>query len=119
MNDLHLFILFNIRYAMSVIWELDKNFEVVDVWYGKTIIRSRYKLFYEVQNLDKSETESSWKFKVPIIVSVHVSFCYIHYDVSCLYSQMAQAMHDGISLTEIVKNVPELQNMLEEETKKR
>lgn len=67
------------RYAMSVIWELDKNFEVVDVWYGKTIIRSRYKLFYE----------------------------------------MAQAMHDGISLTEIVKNVPELQNMLEEETKKR
>lgn len=117
MNDLHLIILFNIRYAMSVIWELDKNFEVVNVWYGKTIIRSRYKLFYEVQNLDKSETESSWKFKVPIIVSV--SFCYIHYDVSCLYSQMAQAMHDGISLTEIVKNVPELQNMLEEETKKR
>lgn len=28
----------NIRYVMSVIWELDKNFEVVDVWYGKIII---------------------------------------------------------------------------------
>lgn len=59
MNDLHLLymylFLFNIRYAMSVIWELDKNFEVVDVWYGKTIIRSSYKLFYEVHNLDKSE----------------------------------------------------------------
>lgn len=54
---------------------------------------------------------------MPIIVSISV--CYIHYDVSCLYSQMAQAMHDGISLTEIVKNVPELQNMLEEETEKR
>lgn len=107
----------NIRYAMSVIWELDKNFEVVDVWYGKTIIRSSYKLFYEVHNLDKSERESSLKFKVPIIVLISV--CYIHYDVSCLYSQMAQAMHDGISLTEIVKNVPELQNMLEEETEKR
>ncbi len=33
---------------MSVIWELDSNYEVVDVWYGKTIIRSAYKLFYEV-----------------------------------------------------------------------
>ena len=33
---------------MSVIWELDKKYEVVDVWYGKTIIRSQYKLFYEV-----------------------------------------------------------------------
>ena len=41
--------LFIFRYAMSVIWELDKNFEVVNVWYGKTIIRSTYKLFYEVK----------------------------------------------------------------------
>lgn len=40
---------------MSVIWELDKNFEVVDVWYGKIIIRFSYKLFYEVYNLDKFE----------------------------------------------------------------
>ncbi|KAK3090437.1 hypothetical protein FSP39_011852 [Pinctada imbricata] len=36
------------RYAMSVIWELDSKYEVVDVWYGKTIIRSSYKLFYEM-----------------------------------------------------------------------
>lgn len=36
------------RYAVSVIWELDSKYEVVDVWYGKTIIRSQYKLFYEV-----------------------------------------------------------------------
>lgn len=81
----------NIRYAMSVIWELDKNFEVVDVWYGKTIIRSSYKLFYEVHNLDKSERESSLKFKVPIIVSISV--CYIHmmYPV-CIHRWHRQCM---------------------------
>ncbi|XP_062570855.1 DIS3-like exonuclease 1 [Saccostrea cucullata] len=67
------------RYAMSVMWELDKNFEVVDVWYGKTIIRSSYKLFYE----------------------------------------MAQAINDGIATSEIVKNVPELQNLSEGEISNR
>ncbi|XP_052794965.1 DIS3-like exonuclease 1 [Mya arenaria] len=36
------------RYAVSVIWELDRNYEVVDVWYGRTVIRSQYKLFYEL-----------------------------------------------------------------------
>lgn len=39
------------RYAVSVIWELDKKYEVIDVWYGKTIIRSQYKLFYELAQL--------------------------------------------------------------------
>ena len=37
---------------MSVIWELDTNYEVVNVWYGKTVIRSAYKLFYEVRHLN-------------------------------------------------------------------
>ncbi|XP_064620645.1 DIS3-like exonuclease 1 [Lineus longissimus] len=36
------------RYAVSVIWDLDENYEVVDVWYGRTVIRSKYKLFYEI-----------------------------------------------------------------------
>ncbi|XP_032720536.1 DIS3-like exonuclease 1 isoform X2 [Lontra canadensis] len=36
------------RYAVSVIWELDKtSYEIKTVWYGRTIIRSAYKLFYE------------------------------------------------------------------------
>ncbi|XP_061451111.1 DIS3-like exonuclease 1 isoform X3 [Rhineura floridana] len=36
------------RYAVSVIWELDKtSYEIKDVWYHRTIIRSSYKLFYE------------------------------------------------------------------------
>ena len=37
------------RYAVSVIWKLDPStYEVNDVWYGRTIICSKYKLFYEV-----------------------------------------------------------------------
>ncbi|KAL3312736.1 DIS3 mitotic control, partial [Cichlidogyrus casuarinus] len=36
------------RYAVSVIWELDASTcEVLDVWYGRTVIRSRYKMAYE------------------------------------------------------------------------
>lgn len=73
----------NIRFVMSVIWELDKNFEVVDVWYGKIIIRFSYKLFYEVYNLDMFEREFFLKFKVLIIVLILVF--YIYYDVFCLY----------------------------------
>uniref|UniRef100_A0A8C2P0Y5 DIS3-like exonuclease 1 n=1 Tax=Capra hircus TaxID=9925 RepID=A0A8C2P0Y5_CAPHI len=35
-------------YAVSVMWELDKtSYEIKKVWYGRTIIRSAYKLFYE------------------------------------------------------------------------
>ncbi|XP_060081062.1 DIS3-like exonuclease 1 [Ylistrum balloti] len=36
------------RYAVSVIWELDSSYKPVNVWYGKTIICSSYKLFYEI-----------------------------------------------------------------------
>ncbi|KAM8972773.1 DIS3-like exonuclease 1 [Pelodytes ibericus] len=37
------------RYAVSVIWELDsRTYEIRRVWYGRTIIRSSYKLSYEV-----------------------------------------------------------------------
>ncbi|KAG8440779.1 hypothetical protein GDO86_006494 [Hymenochirus boettgeri] len=37
------------RYAVSVIWELDSGtYEIRRVWYGRTIIRSSYKLSYEV-----------------------------------------------------------------------
>ncbi|XP_069480367.1 DIS3-like exonuclease 1 isoform X2 [Ambystoma mexicanum] len=36
------------RYAVSVMWEMDRvSYEIKKVWYGRTIIRSAYKLFYE------------------------------------------------------------------------
>ncbi|CAL8362129.1 unnamed protein product [Gadus morhua 'NCC'] len=36
------------RYAMSVLWELDARTLVVHkVWYGRTLIRSSYQLYYE------------------------------------------------------------------------
>ncbi|KAI7844065.1 hypothetical protein COHA_002209 [Chlorella ohadii] len=35
------------RYAVSVLWTLDaESFEVQDVWFGRTLIRSRYQLEY-------------------------------------------------------------------------
>ncbi|EDO40307.1 predicted protein [Nematostella vectensis] len=36
------------RLAMSVMWVLGSNYDVIKTWYGRTIIRSSYKLFYEV-----------------------------------------------------------------------
>ncbi|XP_062998598.1 DIS3-like exonuclease 1 [Elgaria multicarinata webbii] len=36
------------RYAVSIMWELDKNsYEIKKVWYNRTILRSSYQLFYE------------------------------------------------------------------------
>ncbi len=29
-------------------WRLDRDYQVKSVWYGRTVIRSRYKLSYEV-----------------------------------------------------------------------
>ena len=34
---------------MSVVWRLGSDYEVKDVWYGRTVIRSAYKLTYEVR----------------------------------------------------------------------
>ena len=43
------FISFLFSYAVSVIWELDPtSLEVLDVWYGRTVIRSAYKMTYKV-----------------------------------------------------------------------
>ena len=33
---------------MSVVWKLDSDYQVKDMWYGRTVIRSKYKLSYEV-----------------------------------------------------------------------
>nr|XP_056721762.1 DIS3-like exonuclease 1 [Euleptes europaea] len=36
------------RYAVSIMWELDKtSYEIKKVWYNRSILRSSYKLFYE------------------------------------------------------------------------
>ncbi|XP_022099659.1 DIS3-like exonuclease 1 isoform X2 [Acanthaster planci] len=36
------------RYAVSVMWQLDpQTYEVRQVWYGRTVIRSSHKMFYE------------------------------------------------------------------------
>lgn len=46
------------RYAFSILWELDENFNVVKDWFGKTIIRSSAALYYgDAQRMidDKSD----------------------------------------------------------------
>lgn len=35
------------RLAVSVVWRLDSDLEVISAWFGRTIIRSRYKLHYQ------------------------------------------------------------------------
>lgn len=53
------------RYAFSILWEFDKDLNVVRDWYGKTIIRSRAALYYgDAQKMiddlhDRSEMASS------------------------------------------------------------
>lgn len=41
-------LVFGGRYAVSVMWKLSPDYEVEKVWFGRTIIRSSYKLTYEV-----------------------------------------------------------------------
>ncbi|KJE93202.1 DIS3-like exonuclease 1 [Capsaspora owczarzaki ATCC 30864] len=36
------------RCAMSVIWILDENYDMLDVWYGRTLLRSSFQLYYEL-----------------------------------------------------------------------
>ena len=42
--------MFAFRYAVSVLWVLDADYNVLTTWFGRTVIRSSYKLFYEVKS---------------------------------------------------------------------
>ncbi|KAJ1957444.1 hypothetical protein EC988_000830, partial [Linderina pennispora] len=35
------------RYAMSVVWQMDSNYNVTDTWFGRTVIRSACEMYYE------------------------------------------------------------------------
>ena len=41
---------FPFRFAVSVLWILDAEYNVIKTWFGRTVILSSYKLFYEVQH---------------------------------------------------------------------
>lgn len=91
---------------MSVIWELDDDCQVVDVWYGRTVIHSSYKLFYEVLKLKILESVFSNRWIVGLIqVSVYIQF--------------AQSVFDGASDEEILENVPELRHCPPESLKQK
>ena len=50
------------RYAVSVIWTLDgsRSYHTKGVWFGRTVIRSCYKLAYEVR-AGSSLASGSWR----------------------------------------------------------
>lgn len=35
------------RYSVSVIWTMDKDYEILDTWFGRTIINSSCEMEYE------------------------------------------------------------------------
>jgi DIS3-like exonuclease 1 len=35
------------RYSVSVIWTMDKNFKILNTWFGRTIINSSCEMEYE------------------------------------------------------------------------
>jgi len=55
------------RYAVSCIWEIHpKTFRVKNVWYGKTVIKSSYKLCYEhAQDILDGKSELEMKELIP------------------------------------------------------
>lgn len=55
------------RYAVSVLWELDPStYQVISVWYGRTLIRSSYKLFYEAaQDIINGKSAEEMKPQIP------------------------------------------------------
>ncbi|XP_064607624.1 DIS3-like exonuclease 1 isoform X2 [Liolophura sinensis] len=60
------------RFAVSVIWELDQQMEVVGVWYGRTVIRSQYKLFYEIaQAMHDGMSDEELVANIPELQKLH------------------------------------------------
>ena len=55
------------RYAVSCIWEIHNTmFKVRRCWYGRTVIRSSYKLCYEhAQDIINGKTEAEMKMLIP------------------------------------------------------
>lgn len=56
------------RYAVSVMWELDgRTHKVKKVWYGRTVLRSEYKMTYEAAQavIDGKKTPVQLQFEVP------------------------------------------------------
>ena len=78
--------------AVSVLCELDSSCDVVKVWFGRTVIRSSYKLTYEVR----------WAVR-----TLHVTCA------SCerLALQVAQAIADMDNLDAVTNEIKELDTL--------
>ena len=64
---------------MSVVWKLDSDYQVKKVWYGRTVIRSKFKLTYEVaQQLFDGESASEIRKDIPELLNSDLSECDLH-----------------------------------------
>ncbi|CAH3019970.1 unnamed protein product [Porites evermanni] len=62
------------RYAVSVLWVLDADYNVLKTWFGRTVIRSSYKLFYEAAQAiaDGETTEEDLINDIPELQNMEV-----------------------------------------------
>ena len=64
---------------MSVVWKLDSDYQVKNVWYGRTVIRSKFKLTYEVaQQLFDGASASEVRKDIPELLNSDLSECDLH-----------------------------------------
>lgn len=81
-------------FVVSVIWTLDKNYKVVDTWFGRSVIRSACEMEYEqaqelfngadtVKGLDKMTAQKLKKSVVKLVDVLRVvRVCYSAMDPS-------------------------------------
>ncbi|GBM24441.1 DIS3-like exonuclease 1 [Araneus ventricosus] len=84
------------RYAVSVLWELDSKCKVQNVWYGRTIIKSKYKLCYEAaQDILYGSTVENMLADIPELQGLD----------ECELNMRFQEMKDSLSKLYHIANV--------------
>ncbi|KAK4472849.1 hypothetical protein MN116_004062 [Schistosoma mekongi] len=80
------------RYAVSVFWEIDAvSFDIINIWYGRTVIRSSYKLSYELAQ--------------------HIYDLVTSEDISSRSNKMEELIKKSGGLEAIRNDIPELRNL--------
>ncbi|TNN20929.1 DIS3-like exonuclease 1 [Schistosoma japonicum] len=80
------------RYAVSVFWEIDAvSFDIINIWYGRTVIHSSYKLSYELAQ--------------------HIYDLVTSEDISSRSCKMEELIKKSGGLEAIKNDIPELRNL--------
>lgn len=88
------------RYAVSVMWKLSPNYEVEKVWYGRTVIRSAYKLTYEIaQDLFDGQDPSRIIPEIPELKDSSLS----QQDIQQRLSELTSAIRQLVDISRILR----------------